>query len=196
MMKKGKSIKKRIKPKTIDKIKNNEKKYTVLMGIFFVALFVSISHYMFRLNDSRPDLTSDIDTNIEIAKIIGTGSTIILTQNNILSDEYGLKQLGNKFSFKNDTPNNIKYRVRLVEDKALTEECGCVNKTINYKDIKYSIDESTVRTFQNEKMIIDEGILNHDNTKTINLKIWIDEKYPQKDYHFHGHVSIEELSKK
>ena len=182
--------------KSIKKIKAHEKKYTFILVLFFILLFIIIGYFTLRIqtritNGKTKEVVETHDLNY---RIVSDGEVITLTDNDVLSDENGLNKDGYLFSYKNKSRDKIKYRIRLVKDNNMIKDCDCAGKTIDFQNLKYSIDGNKIEKFQNSDMVVAEGVLNNNTYNTINLKLWVDENFDKSNYHFHGHLEMEELA--
>lgn len=177
---------------SIEKIKANEKKYTIILVTIFFLSFCFIGYQTLQIN-SNYVVNSNISNNQSKHEVTLAGKTITLTNKNIKSDSEGLLSDSLLFSIENNQNHNIHYQIILKEDDDLIQECGCINKRISYTSIHYSLDGKNVKTINpSEKIIILEDNLNKNSTKEINLKIWLSKNLDlNTENHFHGKLEIE-----
>ena len=178
---------------TTKKIKKNEGKYTFLLVLFFILLFVVIGYFTLRVQEGNNVPNTNNSKIASEFRITSSGEVITLTAKDILPDAKGLMKDGYVLNYKNESSENIKYRIRLVRDKDMEKECDCTNRQINYENIKYSLDGINIGTLTDSDMVLTEGVINSDNDATLNVKLWVDKNYNEKDHHFHGHLEIEEI---
>ena len=170
----------------IDKIKSNEKKYTIILVIIFFLIFCFIGYQSLQINNNYSVITE----NNNQTKL--TGKTITLTEKDIKSDINGLESESYIFNIENNENIKIHYRIILEEDKDLIKECGCKERQAPFSSIHYSLDGKNVQLFSSDKAIILEDSLTNNSNKNIKLKIWLSENLDSKtQYHFHGQLKLE-----
>ena len=171
----------------ISKIKDNEKKYVIILTfiftvLFFIIGFLSIKIYM---NDFD-DYTNYLDS----ASYISLSSNVItLSDKDKINDNEALSRNGYSLSISNKMDYDVNYRLLLVEDEYLKEFCGCFKNNFNINDFKFSLDGKNIKNLM-ENMVLDTGHLDAKEIKKVNLNIWIN-KASMFDGHFHGMVVFE-----
>lgn len=174
---------------TISKIQDNERKYTIILVVFFMAIFFIIGFVSLRIRTSS---FFEYSNNFNGAYLSLTSRVVFLDQSSKVDDSVGLLSDGENLVIYNTTNEDINYKIILVEDYDLEKECGCSNNSFNKNDIKFSIDGKNVRTFSSEEMVITTGFLEMGKKENINLKIWIDHN-SMNIGHFHGKVLFEKI---
>lgn len=172
---------------TINKIKENERKYTIILVIMFILLFIVIGYYSLRVTND----TQISNYNKKISTVTSNGEVITLTSKNIMTDIEGLKSKRIVYKLENNSGEDIEYKVILNQDKNYTDICNCADRIINNNYIRYTTDDKVIKTLGEDRVIY-EGKLSNKCSKTIKLRVWVDEAIPtDKDYHFHGYLEIE-----
>lgn len=162
---------------TIKKIKENERKYTVILVIIFMSIFSIIGYKVFSINS---------DVLIENVKAYSYFSAslekITLTNKDIYNDEEGLKTKKHVLSLTNNTNIDKEYKVYFIEDE---------NNTIN--NIKYSFNQKDILKL-GEGNLFTEGTIRKGESINISYNIWIDNKDIDldKDYQIKGHFIVKE----
>jgi len=87
---------------TINKIKANERKYTIILVIFFVALFLTMGYFL---------LSSDVKKiyNSYNSTLIIKAPSIKLTDKDVMNDSMGLKKDYFKIELVNNTEQDLNY---------------------------------------------------------------------------------------
>ena len=170
---------------TIRKIKENERKYTIILVIFFMLL-IGIVGYNMLIIDSN-NLYSDIKTASSNNSYVSLSSNdITLTNKNIMSDIDGLKSKKYLLSISNNTGKLKKYKIYFISNELDT--CKCGNKVFNKSDIRYSIDEE-ILSLKDDLFV--EGILKKNEKKNIVFNMWINDNISiNEELHFHGYFII------
>lgn len=179
---------------TINKIKSNERKYTVILVFVFIVLFVIVGFFAFRVNGNK--LYSSVDS-ARNEMLESSSRVVTLTNDYILSDSEGLKTDKYIVNINNDTPDVMNYKIRLVRDDIITSKCKCDTASLLLSNIKYSLDGKNISTLvenNNKEIIITTGSLKSGENKKVNINLWIDENIlKDKDYHFHGYFKVERV---
>ena len=179
---------------TINKIKSNERKYTVILVFVFIVLFVIVGFFAFRVNGNK--LYSSVDS-ARNEMLESSSRVVTLTNDYILSDSEGLKTDKYIVNINNDTPDVMNYKIRLVRDDIITSKCKCDTAALLLSNIKYSLDGKNISTLienNNKEIIITTGSLKSGENKKVNINLWIDEDVlKDKDYHFHGYFKVERV---
>lgn len=174
---------------TINKIKENEWKYMVILVAFFMTLFFVIGYVSLRVKTlSFFDYTSDFNG----AYVSLSSNVITLDENDKMSDCMGLSSSGIDLVFQNTINEDFNYKIILVEDLDMKNKCGCSSEGFNIQDIRYSLNGSTVKSLSNQNMLLTTGYLEMGKKDKINLKIWLD-KNSQSSGHFHGRIFFEKI---
>ena len=176
---------------SINKIKENEKKYMTILVIIFMIIFCLISYFTFRVNNNKLSNISEVND------LTLTANNFLLTNNYIKSDSLGLKSSGNTITITNNTNEVLNYKLKLVRDVQNINKDNCSNREVPLEYIRYSIDGVNVSTIVPKKdgeIIIMTGSLKSNESKNLNIKLWLAENMPKdKNYHFHGYFTVEKL---
>lgn len=167
---------------TIRKIKENERKYTVILVLFFMIIITIVGYNVLTIDSN--ELYSDIKTASSNNSYMSLSSNnIILTNKNIMSDEEGLKSKKYAINISNNTGKIKQYKIYFVSDK-----CNCGNKVFSKDDIRYSIDKEVLKL--NDGLFV-EGVLKKNESKEIVFNMWISNEIQEvEELHFHGHFII------
>ena len=120
---------------TINKIKEHEARYTVILTSVFMVLIVVFAYMAFRYD---PDNLSNIEYTKAYAHLSSSGKLVYINENDIMNDNDGLKSQPYSVNFSNMTNHTINYVIRFVEAKDMVENCKC--DIVDYKNIKFSLD--------------------------------------------------------
>lgn len=179
---------------TINKIKSNEKKYTIILVFIFMILFIVIGFFLFRVNGNK--LYSSVDS-VRNEMLESSSRVITLTNDYILSDKVGLKTDKYVVTINNDIPEILNYKIKLVRGDIITSKCKCDTTSLLLNNIKYSLDGKNISTLvenNNKEIIITTGSLKSGENKKVNINLWIDENVlKDKEHHFHGYFKVERI---
>lgn len=175
---------------TIQKIKANERKYTMILVSFFFLLFCFIGYFTLRVHESFDTHYND---NVQEEKhgISTSGKMVTLTDQSIVSDSLGLQSEGFPFVVENYEEKTVHYRVILVNDEFVAQDCGCSERLFPISAIHYSLDSRLIQTLQSSNVLY-EGDIAPKDSEVFSIKLWIDNSlsFPV-DSHFHGRFDIE-----
>ena len=167
---------------TIRKIKENERKYTVILVIFFMIILSVVGYHFLTVDNSV--IYSDIKTASNNNSYISlSSSNITLTSDDVLSDSLGLKSNKYKIHISNNTNKIKQYKIYLV-----SSDCKCGNSSFDKNSIHYSVDGKNVDLLTDDLFV--EGILKKKEEKDIIYRIWIDDNVVNKDLHYHGYFIL------
>ena len=141
---------------SIQKIKDNEKKYTIILVTFFFLLFCIIGYYSLRINENIQ--INYIPSNNNQGTTI-SGKNITLTNDDIMTDDRGLKTQGLTFTIENHQDCSVNYQVVIKTDDFIIDECGCRNNLFPLTSIRYSYDGKTINTLSSTSSIIYKGTI-------------------------------------
>lgn len=188
---------------SINKIKNNEKKYTFILVLFFMVVFCFVGYFTLSVNGKNFTTNfriNDSSSTSNDSEISSSGQIVSLISSNAVSDSLALS--GNDYVYNYTVENNsdygVNYNVILVKDDYTTSICGCSDNSLDVSNIKYSIDGVNVYTFSansNGNLVISSGVLDSDSSKSLDIRIWVDEKTDKTvEKHFHGYLTLEEAN--
>ena len=172
---------------TIKRIKQHERRYTAILVIIFMAIFFVFGYNLLSVNNTK--LLSDIKTVSKGQTYFASSSNIeVLTNDDILTDEDGLKSKKSIIHIVNNTNIDKKYKLKLVKTN-----CECGNKEFDIKDIRYSLNQKKVLKPNDDKILL-EGTIKKNDKKDIVYNLWVNDinnKY-NEEYHLHAHIEVEE----
>lgn len=172
---------------SINKIKENEIKYTIILVIIFMIVFALAGYVSLTVSNNYIN-----DSDIYNYSLIFSSKEFTLTNKNVLNDEEGLKSKAISYSIQNNSKNIKKYHIVLKNDDLIKEKCGCTDK-VDYKLIKYSIDGVHVNNLTEEMIVLDDEV-GAESIKEGTIKFWLSEEANFSDTnHFHGKLVIEGL---
>ncbi len=141
-------------------------------------------------------------SNLELSYVdrgMGNGDVLSLVNAQPISDLKAREQDGYRFSITNVSGGAYKYRIRLVEDDAMVNEDGCIDRQLYTDYIRFQFDNLEPKSL---KEIESTGYVLYESTEMIlpgnseihELRIWLSEDTPAtvKD-HYHGKVVLEEM---
>ena len=172
---------------SINKIKENEIKYTIILVIIFMIVFALAGYVSLTVSNNYMS-----DNAIYNYSLIFSSKEFTLTNKNVLSDEKGLKSKTITYSVRNNNSNMNKYRILLKSDDSIKEKCGCTGD-IDYSLIKYSLDGVNVNNLTEEMIVLEDEVA-AESIKEGTIKIWVSGEANLSDIdHFHGKLVIEGL---
>ena len=172
-------------PHAIKVLKDNEKKYTIILVIIFMLIISYISYRVLTIDNS--DLYNSVNFASNNYSYVSLNSSVItLTKDDIKSNEEGLVSTKRIINIVNNTNKIQKYKIYLKSD--YKDKCICGNDLINKNYIHYSIDGREVLSVDDDLFI--EGKLNKKEKKDIEFTMWVSNQVIE-DLHFHGHFVLE-----
>lgn len=177
---------------SINHIKANENKVIFCLVVFFICIFICIGYFSLKIDSTG--LVAGLNNN-NIMGISVSTSIVTLDSDDIMSDEEGLKTNPVVLSIQNKFSELYSYKLLLISDENLKNICEC--NEIDKRLIHYSLDGKTVKTIDNDNMLLDidsvDGLLGKD----ISVRIWVsDGANLDENTHFHGKLVIERCSLK
>ncbi len=174
---------------SIKKIKENERKYTIILVSFFFLLFCFIGYFTLRVNS---DVVLDYyQLNNLDSSIKTTGGIVTLTSNHIMSDQEGLQSDTVPLTIENHLDCSLHYRIVFVEDDYMIDKCGCRGHLFDISSIHYSLDGVHVKSLNSDSRIVLEDTLEQSSLKNFQIHVWIDENVSSSESHYHGHFKVE-----
>lgn len=173
----------------INKIKEQERKYTFLLVIFFMILFCIIGYKTLTINKEVMIEYMNKEEMDDFSKV-----EFVLTSDDVLSDKDGLLLKGYDILIKNNSQDNARYKVFFIPDPTAVKVCGCGEKSISKEYIRYSIDGTLVNTFFDSDEVLVTEELEKGEENLVNIKVWIDNNLKiNNSFHFHGSFIIEKI---
>lgn len=167
----------------INKIKANERRYTISLVIIFMALFMIVGFFTLKLNVKK------YDEYLEKGVLFLHSKLVVLQEENILTDDVGLKSDSYYINVYNGIEKNVRYRILLKKDETLTSRCGCEGE-LKPSDLKFSFNDDVVTFDSFDDIVIDAGIIEKFENKTVEVKVWLSE---EAKTHFHGRFIVERI---
>ena len=150
---------------------------------FFMALFMIVGFFTLKLNVKK------YDEYLEKGVLSLHSKLVVLQEENILADDVGLKSDSYYISVYNGIEKNVRYRILLKKDETLTNRCGCEGE-LKPSDLKFSFNDDVVTFDSFDDIVIDAGIIEKFENKTVEVKVWLSE---EAKTHFHGRFIVERI---
>ena len=164
-----------------------------LLSIFAVTMVsIGTTFAMFTVSSKSAEYNV-VKTGTLTIDFSSSSSTIGLNNALPMSDSSGLAQTGNTFTIRNTGTLPANYTVSLSDDKDMITQDNCSDKQLDKLDIKYSIDNTTVRFLSASTESLITGTLNAGESKTFTLKLWIDfySDNTVLNKHYHGKIVVD-----
>lgn len=176
---------------SIMKIKEHERRYTILLVIVFMFLFGFIGYHFFSVSNTV--LMDNVTlAQTAIPDLSGYGQMVTLTKDDVMNNEEGLQSDSYIVTVQNHTTQDISYHILLVRDDFTASSCGCQDHTLPYHFIKYAVNFEGVHSLSDDSISVYDGIIGKNCSENIEVKMWVDSSFLfDRDYHFHGHFVIE-----
>lgn len=167
----------------INKIKANERRYTISLAIIFMGLFIVIGFFTLKMNIKK------YDDYLEKGVLSLYSKVVVLQEDDKLSDSEGIKTDSFYLNLYNGIDGTVRYRILLVKDETLTNTCGCGGE-LKPSDLKFSFSGDVVTFDSFDNMVIDSGILEKFENDRVEVKVWLSE---EATTHFHGRFIVEKI---
>ena len=163
---------------TIKKIKENERKYTVILVIIFMSIFALVGYKVFSINSDV--LIENVSASSYNNYFSASLERIVLTNKDIYSDEEGLKTNKHVINIVNNTNVDKKYKIYFIRD--------------GLDSIKYSLNQKDILKL-GEDNLFTEGSVGKGETISLTYNIWIDNQNIDlnKEYQINGHFIVKEI---
>ncbi len=187
------------KRSTVDKIKEREKKYLLILAFVFIILIVIVFFSIFGFNGKNVFDKGELNVKYE-SDIMGLSDVIALNEDSVVdNNELGLATENYDFTISNKVKGRHGFIVYIKSDQAIIDLDGCNDKLANDDSIYFSINGgeakslSEVKTDDGYLILADEVV--GAKTKEYKLNIWIlrDKLLDINNNHFHGNIIIEEI---
>ena len=169
---------------TINKIKANERKYTICLVIIFMTLFTVIGYFTLKINVTK------YDEYLKRGSITLYSKVVALDEKQVFSDQDGLKTDDYSITIYNGIEKEVRYRILLRKDETLTNLCDCRDVEIKPNNLRLSFDGDIVTYNSFDDIVIDTGVLSEYEDKTIKVKVWLSK---DTNTHFHGRFILERI---
>lgn len=177
----------------------NRKKEIIKNTVYitFILLLAIISTYLIyhKFQDTRNiDFSSEsLDVTYHDIK----GDKVSIDKITPVTDSVGLSSKSHSISIKNNLTENVRYKIKLLEDKEAYEGLE-EDKIIPKEDIRVSVKVNKKDTEIFDLVELEEGILLEDeiyalSTDHISIRLWIkqDSKLPSgEDMYYNGIIQI------
>lgn len=165
----------------INKIKANERRYTISLAIIFMGLFIVIGFFTLKMN------VKEYDEYLKKGTLSLYSKMVVLQDDNKFTDDEGINSESYYINVYNGLESTVRYRILLVKDETLTNACGCEGE-LKPNDLKFSFDGDVVTFDSFDDMVIDSGILEKFENDRVEVKVWLSE---EATTHFHGRFIVE-----
>lgn len=184
---------------TITKAITRETKLTIISIFVVTIVMISSAYAIF----SSVQKSKDYNTlTVGVLKVDfnkngdDLGNVIKLNGAYPVSDSEGLKTSPYSFTITNSGTLNAKYRIKIIDDNDMIDSDDCSDKLLDKKYIKVSVNDEKpflLNTTETNNYIISDGDINVSESKTFNIKIWIDENATNDvlGKHYHGKIVVE-----
>jgi hypothetical protein len=189
---------------SIKKIKENEKKYTVILVLFFMVVFCFVGYFTLSVNGksfaTNFRINNTTSTTNDDNEISAAGQTVSLISSNAVSDSLALSSNDYVYNYTvgNNSNYGVNYNVVLVKDDYTTSVCGCSDNSLDISNIKYSVDGVNIGTFNADNdgnLVISSGVLDSNSSETLEIRIWVNENTDNSvEKHFHGYLTLKEVN--
>lgn len=174
---------------TIKKLQENEKKYTIILVICFIVLFIGIGYNSLKINTIKEPFTTIKKIEKPNANVSISYPIITLTNDKRLALEEGLNSNPYNIHLENETGEEIPFKIYFIEDSILKRRCDCHKEIIDMTKIHYSLDKVEVKSITSSRDLVIEGVLQPEECRNIPIQLWIDKD--SKIDHFHGKFILE-----
>ena len=177
----------------------NRKKEIIKNTVYitFILLLAIISTYLIyhKFQDTRNiDFSSE---SLDVTYHDIEGDKITIDKITPVTDSVGLSSKSHSISIKNNLTENVKYKIKLLDDKEAYEGLE-EDKLIPKEDIRVSVKVNKKDTEIFDLVELEEGILLEDeiyalSTDHISIRLWIkqDSKLPSgEDMYYNGIIQI------
>ena len=177
-------------------------KYYLTRGIViaFILLFAIVAtRFIYDKFSKENDQVTTVE-NLEVTFHEKEKDKISITKVNPLTDALGLSSKGYTISIKNNSKMNLKYTVKILDDKEEYDLDGCSDTKLPIESIKlgYHKDKehnNIVLLNELENGILATDIIEPGKTADYTIRLWIDKDTNlnlDKDGHYHGLIKVEE----
>ena len=166
----------------IKKIKENERKYTVLLSLSFMVVFCIFGYFSLRINYHYLSENHYLPTS----SYSTSGETIMLNHQNILTDQEGLLSIPYHYRFSNELAQDMNYQILFVLDEEYHKICGC--ELFPLEKIHYSLDGKTVQTIP-KSGILESGVFRKNSERDITLYLWVSDELNYAS-HYHAFLTM------
>ncbi len=163
---------------TIQRIKKHEKRYTTILVIFFLSIFLLLGYRLIMIDSSD---ASTIIYGDEVEGLVSQGEVISLTDSSIMSDTEGKKSNPYTFRVSNRNFQTSKYQILLN-----------IDDSIDTSPIRYSIDDKVYSVMGNHIVLFSNELLVGGDERTYQIRVWLDKSTKKQDNLIKGYFSLTE----
>lgn len=165
--------------------------------IIILSIAIISTHYIyFKFQGDR-----EVDFNSESMDIVyheTTGDKLTILKVTPVTDSVGLSSKSYMISIKNNLTENVKYKIKIVDDLETIVEDQCEENLIPKDDIKISVRVNKGQNKIYNLSELEEGILLDDEIYAleninISIRLWVkqDSKLPSgSKMHYHGKIQV------
>ena len=178
-------------------------KYYLKRGIViaFILLFAIVAtRFIYDKFSKENDQVTPVE-NLEVTFHEKEKDKISITKVNPLTDALGLSSKAYTISVKNNSDLNLKYVIKILDDKEEYDLDGCSDTRLPIESIKlgYHKDKehnNIVLLNELENGVLATDIIEPGKTTDYTIRLWIDKDTNlnlDKDGHYHGLIKVEEI---
>ncbi len=174
-------------------------KNIVIIGvILFIAVFSTYHiYYSFSSENGVIDYSS---TSLDITFPEDEGEELNITKITPLTDSVGLSSKGHTIKITNNLTEEVKYKIRIVDNVEKMEEAECKGITIPREEIRVSIKAPGKETEVYSLTELEEGVLLSTRAKPLatdkfTIRIWVSNETTLPSgskHHYHGLIQVVE----
>lgn len=179
-----------------------------IIALIFVFSIFSFSYALFSVMKEANETNVIKVGNLELSySELNDSNSLQLVSEFPISDSDGLNGDSYKFNVTNTGTLNLKYRIKIIDNKEAIDEHGCNDNLINPQYLRYTIDSNDVVKLSDaiigdqyegtEKVgtyyEIGGGEISPTISENHEVKIWIGEDSPNSvlGRHYHGKIIVE-----
>lgn len=172
-------------------------KNIVIIGIIlFIAVFST--YYIYNSFSSESEVIDYSSTSLDITFPEDEGEELNITKITPLTDSVGLSSKGHTIKVTNNLTEEVKYKIRIVDNVEKMEEAECKGITIPREEIRVSIKAPGKETEVYSLNELEDGVLLSTRAKALatdkfTIRIWVsnDTTLPSgSKHHYHGLIQV------
>lgn len=171
-------------------------KNVIIIGvILFIAIF-STYHIYYSFSDS--EIIDYSSTSLDITFPEDEGEELNITKITPLTDAVGLSSKGHTIKVTNNLTEEVKYKIRIVDNVEKMEEAECKGITIPREEIRVSIKVPGKDTEVYSLTELEDGVLLSTRAKPLatdkfTIRIWVSNETTLPSgskHHYHGLIQV------
>lgn len=171
-------------------------KNVIIIGvILFIAIF-STYHIYYAFSDS--EIIDYSSTSLDITFPEDEGEELNITKITPLTDAVGLSSKGHTIKVTNNLTEEVKYKIRIVDNVEKMEEAECKGITIPREEIRVSIKVPGKDTEVYSLTELEDGVLLSTRAKPLatdkfTIRIWVSNETTLPSgskHHYHGLIQV------